>query len=135
VFNAGQGAMSLIVLTPETSVATVIAATNGEPAAIVVLNAADQLLRQVHDRHTRRTALLCTLCDNPLWRNAPPHALGVMLPFGVDAPRDAVGLAFCASCVADRSDRDLALAVVTKLRSHMMPDLRVMSVMAQAGHA
>ena len=96
---------------------------------------ADVLLRQIH-RRSQRSALCCTLCDvGRMWRNVPPHALAVLLPFGVDAPRAAVGLAICADCAESRTDAALASAAVEKLRSTAMPDLRVLPAMAQAGHA
>jgi hypothetical protein len=135
VCTEGDGALSLIVLTPASSAATVLAATRGDAAARSVLYAGDALLRQIELR-SRRTALLCTLCDSALWRDEPPDAIAVLLPLGVDAPTTSIGLAFCSDCCADRSDHELALAAVAKLREEAMPDLRVLPpTVGVVGHA
>lgn len=133
--DEGAGCLSMLVLTPETSITVVTAATNGDPAARVVLSAADQLLRQIEARHTRHTATPCVMCDAPLWRSAAPHALCVLLPLGIDAPTTALGVAFCAACCSGRCDTDLARVVVEKLRDGPMPDVRLLQVMEQVGHA
>lgn len=99
-----------------------------------VLAAADQLLRKIH-RRTRAHPLPCLTCGNAMWRNEPPHALGVLVPFGT-VPRVALALAFCAGCTTDRDERALGMLAVSKLREGVWSDLRLLpTVMSQAGHA
>ena len=135
VFESGQGAMTLTLVTSTSAAALVAAVMKGDPAAAAVLQGADRLLRQIH-RRSRARALPCWLCDSgSLWRGEPPAAVGLLTPFGVEPLRVAVGMAVCASCTADRSERGLAMAAVGKLRDGMLPDLRVLPPMPQAGHA
>ena len=51
-----------------------------------MLNAADQLLRQIH-RRPQRSALPCMFCDShTLWRGEPPAAVIMLMPFGGEVP-------------------------------------------------
>jgi hypothetical protein len=76
------------------------------------------------------------LCDRGLlWRGQAPSAVAVLLPYGIDPVRTAVGMALCASCAEDRTRAATAQAIVVKLRAGMLPDLRVFHPMADAGHA
>jgi hypothetical protein len=132
--EAGQGCMTLVIVTQASSASLVADAMNGDTTAKIVLNAADQQLRQIH-RRSRPRALTCGLCDSgTLWRGEAPAAVGVLLPYGADPVRIATGLVFCASCAADRTARELGMAAVAKLRSDWMPDLRTFTP-AEAGHA
>ena len=70
-----------------------------------------------------------------LWRGEPPAAVGLLTPFGIEPVRVAVGMAICSSYATDRSERELAHAAVAKLRGGMLPDLRLLPPMPQAGHA
>jgi hypothetical protein len=134
VFDAGGGCMTLTILTEASSVALVADVMAGDTAAKTVLHAADRMLRQIY-RRTRRNALPCMLCDDGvLWRGEPPSTIGMLVPFGVAPVRTAVGLAFCSDC-ACRTQTELAYAAVAKFRDGMMPDLRVLPTMAEAGHA
>jgi hypothetical protein len=135
VFESSQGAMTLTVLTSTSSATLLAAVMTGDAAAKAVLQAADRLLRQIHRRSQAR-ALECWLCDSgALWRGEPPGAVGLLTPFGIEPARVAVGMAICSSCATDRSERELAHAAVAKLRGGMLPDLRLLPPMPQAGHA
>ena len=135
VLAAGQGAMTLVVLTSDTAVSLVIDAMNGEAGARTVLNSADQLLRRIH-RRSQRSALPCMLCDDrTLWRGEPPAAVIMLMPFGVDPIRAAVGAGICLSCADDRPRTELLHAAMARFRDGWMPDLRALPVMAQAGNA
>jgi hypothetical protein len=70
-----------------------------------------------------------------LWRKEAPTAIGLLVPFGVECPSVAVGLAFCDACAADRPERELGMAMVARLRAGPLPGLRIFSPMPQAGHA
>jgi hypothetical protein len=59
----------------------------------------------------------------------------VLVPYGIEPVRVAIGLAFCAGCTANRSERELGMTAVAKLRDGMLPDLRLLPPMPQAGHA
>jgi hypothetical protein len=131
VFKAG--AVTMHVLGPTSSDALVRAALEGDAGARAILSAADRLLRQIHRRPQPR-ALPCWVCGGSLWRDEPPAAIAVLVPYGIE-PRVAVGMAICSCCAADRSERELGLQAVSKLRDEMLPDLRVLPAMAEAGHA
>jgi len=133
VHAVGQGAMTLITIGPRAAAAIAADAMGGDAEAQHVLEMAAQLLRQVEQRD-RATAMPCMLCDNALWRDEGPAAVGILKPYGVDMSRTVVGMVYCASCAAFRSERELGYATVAKLRQHMLPDLRVFDSMA-AGHA
>jgi hypothetical protein len=84
---------------------------------------------------TRTKALPCMLCDDStLWRGEAPSAVAVLMPYGIDPVRTAVGMALCASCAEGRTRAATAEAIVLKLRAGMLPDLRVFHPMA-AGRA
>lgn len=135
VFDAGGGCMTLTVLTAASSVSIVVNAMNGDAAAKVMLTAADQLLRRI-SRRSRHNALVCTLCDgHVLWRGEAPGAVGVLTPFNVVPVRTAIGVGICSACVGDRSEAEIAHAAVVRFRPSWLPDLRVMEVQTQAGHA
>jgi hypothetical protein len=135
VFAAGGGAMTLIVINQRSAVSIVADAMAGDAVARVVLSAADQLLRRI-ERRTRTMALPCLLCDDGmLWRGEAPAAVAVLLPYGVDHVRAALGMAICENCAGELSNSATAQAVVVKLRAGMLPDLRVLPAMAQIGHA
>ena len=127
--------MQLNILTEASSISLVVAAMSGGATAKLVLAAADRLLRQIQ-RRSRARALPCVLCDDgAMWRNEPPCAIAVLLPFGLQPVRTAVGMAVCSDCVAACSERQLAQTVVSKLRATLMPDLRVVPAPSAAGHA
>jgi hypothetical protein len=63
VFDEGDGAMTLTVLTAATSVALVANAMSGDASAKNALSAADRLLRRIH-RRAQRNALACMICDD-----------------------------------------------------------------------
>ena len=135
MLEAGQGAMTLIVLTASTSIALVVDAVNDEAGARAVLNAADQLLRRIH-RRSRRNALPCLLCDDyTLWRGEPPGAIAMLLPYGGQAVRTAIGTVICSHCADERSRSELLHAAMSRFRDGWLPDLRVLPPMAEAGHA
>lgn len=135
VFEAGGGALTLIVITTESAATIVAAAMEGDLAAKTILAAGDQLLRSIEQR-SRANAMACALCDdNALWRDEAPGAIGLLTPFNVDDVHVAVGLAVCGACAADRSERQLGLAMVTKLRTEWLPDLRVLPTIHAVGHA
>jgi hypothetical protein len=135
VFSAGGGVMTLVVVNDRSALSIVSDAMAGDALAKSVLAAADQLLRRI-ERRTRATALPCLLCDRGLlWRGEAPGAVAVLMPYGIDPVRTAVGMALCASCAEDRTRADTAQAIVAKLRDGMLPDLRVFYPVAEAGHA
>jgi hypothetical protein len=135
VFDAGQGCLTLTVIGDKAASVLVAAVMDGDAFAKAVLHAADRLLRKIH-RRSHGNALTCMLCDdNAMWRGEPPGAVGVLTPFGIVPVRVAVGMGICSACAADRAELDLAHAAVARFRCGLMPDLRVMSVMAEAGHA
>jgi hypothetical protein len=135
VFATGGGVMTLTLIGPTSAASIITAVMEGDVGARDVLSAADQLLRQIEQRSQAR-AMSCALCDNGvLWRGEAPHAIGTLRPFGVDHAPAAIGLAFCGTCAADRPERELGMAAVSKLRSDWMPDLRVLPPMSAAGRA
>jgi hypothetical protein len=135
VFDAGGGYMTLTIVNTTSAALLVAEVMNGCAHARAVLHAADRLLRKI-ERHPRVRALPCLLCDdNVMWRSEPPGAIGVLAAFGATPVRVAVSMAICLSCAMDRSDRELGLAAVAKLRDGMLPDLRVLPPMTAAGHA
>jgi hypothetical protein len=135
VFAAGQGCLTLTVIGPKVAPVLVAAVMDGDAFAKAVLHAADRLLRKIQ-RRSRGNALTCLLCDdNVLWREEPPGAVGVLTPFGVVPVHLAVGLAYCEHCAAEHGEAALGHATVALFRNTVMPDLRVLPVMAEAGHA
>ena len=132
----GGGCMTLIILGPQTSVALLRDVADGDLQAVGVLAAADRTLRRIHRRSQAR-AMPCWLCgDSALWRNEPPHALGLLVPLGVLPIRVAIGLAYCEHCVADRDEDALGQATVVRIREGMLPNLRLLPAMTQqVGHA
>jgi hypothetical protein len=135
VFSAGGGVMTLVVVNVRSAVSIISDAMAGDALAKSVLAAADQLLRRI-ERRTRATALPCMLCDDSvLWRGEAPSAVAVLLPYGIDPVRTAVGMALCANCAEGRTRAATAEAIVAKLRDGMLPDLRVFYPVAGAGHA
>jgi hypothetical protein len=126
--------MTLTLITEASSVALIAAAMTGDAAAKAVLHAAERALRQIH-RRSQRAALACMICDDDvLWRDEPPAAIALLTPYNVEPVSVAVGLAICSSCMAGRSERELGMAAVAKLRAGWMPDLRTFTP-AEAGHA
>jgi hypothetical protein len=114
VFEAGDGVLTLTVIGPASAASLIAAVVAGDVAAKVVLNAADQLLRRIQ-RRSRARALPCVLCDdNALWRGAAPHTV-------------AIG--------EDRSEAELGMAAVAKLRAEWMPGLRTFLPTPEVGHA
>jgi hypothetical protein len=134
--EAGAGCMTLIILGPKSSVALLNDVMADDLQAKGVLAAADRALRRIQRRSQAR-AMACWLCnDSALWRNEPPHALGLLVPLGVLPIRVALALGFCSCCVADRDERALGMLAVRKLREGVWSDLRLLPpMMAQAGHA
>ena len=135
VFVAGDGVMTLTIVGPTSAAAIVAAVIEGDAVARLVLSAADQLLRRV-ERRPRTAALPCMLCDdNVLWRDEAPAAVAVLLPYGVDHARAALGMAICESCAGELSNTATAQAVVARLRADMLPGLRTFIPAAEVGHA
>jgi hypothetical protein len=136
VWDAGQGAMSLIILTPNASTTIVANAMAGDALAKIVMTAADQLLRRIH-RRSRARALPCLTCDSAmLWRCEPPAAVGVLLPFGIVQVRIAIGLAVCSGCAEGHTEQEIAHSAADRLRRGCMPGLRLLPPMSVvAGHA
>lgn len=135
VFEAGDGVLTLTIIGPASAASLIAAVVAGDVAAKVVLNAADQLLRRIQRRSQAR-ALPCALCDdNALWRGAAPHAIAILRPYDVDLTPVAIGMAICASCGEDRSEAELGMAAVAKLRAEWMPGLRTFLPTPGVGHA
>ena len=134
IYAEGQGCWRLAIVTRSSSVALIDAAKAGDAHAIVVLRAVEQFIERIYARRSPARAPLCLLCDNPLSRDAPPGAVGIMSAYRDDA-RTALGQGFCAACVAARTEAQLGQDVVAKLRAEMMPDLRVIPTPSQPGHA
>ena len=117
VHLAGDGVMTLSIVSSASAGALVTAVMAGDVAARTILTAADQLLRRI-ERRSRAWAMPCALCDDAaLWRKEAPAAIGLLTPFGVECASVVVGLAICASCVGDRSDREIATAAVQPSRT------------------
>ena len=136
VLEAGAGCMTLIILGPKSSVALLRDVQDGDMQAIGVLDAANKALRRIH-RRSRAAAMACWLCGgSSLWRQSPPSALALVVPLGVVPIRAVVVVAFCSCCVADRDEHALGMAAVQKkIREELLPDLRLLPPMPQAGHA
>jgi hypothetical protein len=135
VFDAGQGCLTLTVIGDKVAPVLVAEVLAGDVFAKAVLNAADKLLRKIQ-RRSRGNALSCLLCSNgTLWRGEPPGAVGVLTPFGVVPVHLAVGLAYCEHCATEHGEAALGSATVRLFRNTVMPDLRVIPPMAEAGHA
>jgi hypothetical protein len=135
VFEASQGAMTLVIVTQQSAALIVAAAMRGDATATTALAAADRVLRRIH-RRSRANALPCVLCDdNAVWRSEPPGAVALLMPYGVEAVRVAVGFALCTDCATGRAELDLARAAVARFRATSMPDIRQIAPMAVAGHA
>ena len=117
VFESGQGAMTLTLVTSTSAAALVAAVLEDDVAAKAVLQAADRLLRQIH-RRSRAHAMPCWLCDSgSLWRGEPPAAVGLLTPYGVEPVHAALGMAICSCCAADGTGQgELRQAAVVKLR-------------------
>lgn len=134
VHQAGDGAMTLVVVNSATAATITVDAMDGDPAARVILRAGDRLFRQI-DRRSRANALTCWLCSGALWRDEPPAAFGVLVPYDVEPVRATACLPFCADCTATHSWRELAQAAVERLRAEMMPGLRTFLPVSAVGHA
>jgi hypothetical protein len=93
IHAAGQGCMTLIIVSQKSTAMLVGKVMKGCPYARATLAAADRLLRKVH-RRPRTRALPCLICGEAMWRCEPPGAVGALLPFGIEPVRIAVGLAF-----------------------------------------
>lgn len=126
--------MTLVILTSTSSAALVAEAAKGCNHARTVLHAANRLLWKIQ-RRTRGKAMPCFLCGGELWSGEAPAAVGVLMPYGIDCIRTAIGFGFCSACAADRAEAELAQAVVHAFRAGLMPDLRQIQPMMQAGHA
>jgi hypothetical protein len=134
VFVAGSGAMTLTVIGQTSAASLVAAVMEGDATARISRSAADRRLRQIQ-RRSRAMAMPCALCANTLWRGAAPHAVGILRPYDVDLAPVAIGMAICASCGEDRSEAELGMAAVTKLRAEWMPGLRTFLPTPEVGHA
>ena len=132
---AGAGCLTLSAVTQASAPALVADAVAGDRTSKLVLAAADLALRQIEQR-SRDQPLPCLFCDDGmLWRDEAPAAIVVLLPYDVEPVHTAIGLAVCAVCTENRTAKDLVHAALTKLRADWLPDVRVLSVSAAAGHA
>jgi hypothetical protein len=110
LFESCNGLVTLAVLTAEIARQPL----TGDHVNDTLAAAATLLLRQIAGR-SLADAAPCAFCTRPLWREESPGAIGVMLPFGLGADSDAIGVLICVSCATDRSQAELVRAVLNRL--------------------
>jgi hypothetical protein len=132
--SEGQGVWQLAILSPDAAPAFLTAALAGDPSAATTLRAAQGFIQQILRHRSASRAPLCLLCDNALWRKAPPAAIGVITAYR-DDPHTAIGHGICADCTRMRSSEQLQHDVLAKLRTDMITDLRVIQPPSEPGRA
>jgi hypothetical protein len=105
-----------------------LAARDGDLRAMRTVDLITQFLKMIK---AARPAALCLLCDNEVSLAALPWVIAIMTAQR-DDPSTAILNGICVEC-ADKPDLDAA--VLAKYRASLIPDLRVLPPISEAGHA
>jgi hypothetical protein len=124
----GQGVFQLEMVRHHDVPGLFLAAAAGDVRAIQICDLVGQFLRRIA---APGAPILCLLCDNELSPVALPSAILIMSARR-DDPSMAIVNGLCAECAGKP---DLEAAVLAKYRDSLIPDLRVLPPIGEAGRA
>jgi hypothetical protein len=124
----GQGVFRLDLVRQCDIPGLFLAAASGDIQAMRTADLIAQYLKMIA---TACPTALCLLCDNELSPAALPRAIVIMTALR-DDPTMAITNGLCVEC-ADKSE--IEAAVLAKYRESLIPDLRVLPPIGEAGRA